>query len=65
MALKTFNIDEKIYMQFSKYCKKEGLSMSKRIENFIKKELELLDPKSLSPRRQSPDVKERMLKYCG
>lgn len=42
MALKTFNIDAKIYSEFSKHCKKEGLSMSRKIENFIRAEIEKL-----------------------
>jgi uncharacterized protein YwlG (UPF0340 family) len=40
MALKTFNVDKKAYEEFSKHCKKHGISMSKKIENFIKRELE-------------------------
>lgn len=40
MALKTFNVDAQAYEEFSKHCKKEGLSMSKKVENFIKEELE-------------------------
>ena len=39
MALKTFNIDNDIYKEFSKHCKKEGLSMSKKIERFISEEI--------------------------
>ncbi len=39
MALKTFNIEDSIYKEFSKHCKKHGISMSKRIENFIREEL--------------------------
>ena len=39
MALKTFNLDEEIYKKFSEYCKSNGISMSKKIENFIKQEL--------------------------
>ena len=42
MAIKTFNIDEEVYNQFSKYCKKNGISMSKRIENFIRGEISKL-----------------------
>ena len=38
--LKTFNIDEEIYREFSEYCRKHGISMSKKIENFIREELE-------------------------
>ena len=40
MTLKTFNLDEEIYKRFSEHCKKNGISMSKRVENFIRKELE-------------------------
>lgn len=40
MALKTFNLNGEIYREFSEYCKKEGISMSKKIENFIREELE-------------------------
>jgi len=40
MALKTFNIDEKIYKQYSDHCKKSGISMSKQVEKFIEKEVE-------------------------
>jgi hypothetical protein len=39
MALKTFNIDAEVYKDFSEYCKKEGISMSKKLENFIRGEL--------------------------
>ena len=37
--IKTFNIDEDVYKQFSAHCKKNGVSMSKRVENFIKDEI--------------------------
>ncbi len=40
MALKTFNIDEDAYKSYSKHCKSKGMSMSKQVENFIKKEIE-------------------------
>jgi len=40
MALKTFNLNGEIYKEFSEYCKKQGISMSKKIENFIREELE-------------------------
>ncbi len=39
MALKTFNLDEGVYKQFSAHCKKHGISMSKRVEHFIKEEV--------------------------
>jgi antitoxin component of RelBE/YafQ-DinJ toxin-antitoxin module len=39
MALKTFNIDEKVYKKFSEFCKENGISMSKQIEIFIKAQM--------------------------
>ena len=39
MALKTFNIDAEVYSEFSKYCKKHGISMSKKIEKFISNQM--------------------------
>ncbi len=47
MAIKTFNIDEKIYKEYLKHCKKEGISMSRKVENFIKAELEKLSKLAL------------------
>ena len=43
MALKTFNLDAEVYKEFSKHCKKNGISMSKKVENFIKEELHLIN----------------------
>ena len=40
MALKTFNVDDEVYKKFSKHCKEKGISMSKQVENFIRKEIE-------------------------
>lgn len=40
MALKTFNIDHETYEKFRERCQKEGRSMSKHIENFMKREIE-------------------------
>ncbi len=40
MAIRSFNINEKIYEKYKKKCKEEGISMSKRVENFIRRELE-------------------------
>jgi len=39
MALKTFNIDENTYKEFSKFCKENGISMSKQIEIFIEAQI--------------------------
>lgn len=42
MALKTFNIDDIIYKNYSRHCKKNGISMSRQVENFLKIELDRL-----------------------
>jgi len=42
VTLKTFNLDEETYKEFSKHCKANGISMSKKVENFIKNELSQL-----------------------
>jgi hypothetical protein len=36
----TLSIDSEVYDEFSKYCKKEGIILSKQVEFFMKKELE-------------------------
>ena len=58
MALKTFNLDSEVYQKFSDYCKKEGISMSKKIENLIKQEIEKLKIP------EKPSDKHPMHKYC-
>ena len=64
MALKTFNINEKIYKQFSKHCKEHGISMSKKIEKFIQKEIEQLNiPKQLENPKKQNEV-HPLEKYC-
>lgn len=61
MALKTFNIDEEVYKKFAEYCKKEGISMSKKVENFIKQEMErILKGKGI---RGNAD-EHPLMKYC-
>lgn len=40
MVLKTFNVDEKTYKEFSEFCKENGISMSKQIAIFIQAQLE-------------------------
>lgn len=42
MALKTFNVDDAVYKNYSKHCKKNGISMSKQIEIFLRNEIEKL-----------------------
>jgi len=60
MTLKTFNLNEKVYKQFSKYCKKEGISMSKRIEKFIQQEIDKINLPLEKPKQQI----HPMHKYC-
>lgn len=51
MVLKTFNLDEDVYEKFSKYCKKNGISMSKQINFFITAQV-----------TKEPEVKKSYLK---
>ncbi len=39
MVLKTFNLDEETYKQFSEFCRENGFSMSKQINFFIKSQM--------------------------
>ena len=40
MVLKTFNVDEEVYKEFSKFCKENGISMSKQVEIFMETQIE-------------------------
>jgi hypothetical protein len=40
MAIKTFNVDAMLYKEYSEHCKAQGISMSKKVENFIREELD-------------------------
>ena len=40
MVLKTFNVSEETYSKFSRFCKSNGISMSKQIDNFMESFLE-------------------------
>jgi hypothetical protein len=74
MALKTFNIEEEIYKKFSAYCRKEGISMSRKIENFLRGEIEKIGFKGKIGRNIAKIVEKRALelkpeehplsKYC-
>lgn len=77
MSLKTFNIDDKAYKQYSDYCKKQGISMSKRIDVFIKKELEKIkghhlpiketqkkETSSSPTHQETPSEHHSFAKYC-
>jgi len=60
--LKTFNLDEEIYSKFSKHCKDNGLSMSKKIENFLLEELSKLKSPSVKPQKNKEE--HSFSKYC-
>ena len=36
----TLHLNSKLYEDYSEYCKKEGIVLSRQIEKFIEKELE-------------------------
>ena len=40
MTLKTFNVDQKVYEEFSAFCKERGVSMSKQINRFMENFIE-------------------------
>ncbi len=40
MALKTFNVDESTYKEFSQFCRENGISMSKQVDIFMKAQIE-------------------------
>ena len=74
MALKTFNLNEEVYKKFSEHCKKHGMSMSRKIENFIKSELERLrifgtadgerKVKDVREMKEVKNVEHSFKKYC-
>ena len=65
MAIKTFNIDEETYKQFSNHCKEHGISMSKKIEKFIQKEIEQLKiPEQPKTSIQQNNLSHPLKKYC-
>jgi len=69
MALKTFNIHADVYKEFSDHCKSNGISMSKKVENFIKEELKNLKSAAGVIEEEILDVESfeeshPLLKYC-
>lgn len=60
MALKTFNLDEQVYGEFSAYCKKHGISMSKKIEHFIRAEVKKIGTKEPEMDPFGLDVEKRV-----
>jgi hypothetical protein len=62
-TLKTFNLNEEIYKKFSDHCRSQGISMSKKIENFLQDELKKLK----FPKSQLKEIKPEthsFSKYC-
>ena len=71
MGLKTFNLDEETYKKYSSHCKEQGISMSKRVEGFIRQELEKIgnaSPMQSIPVKQIIETKTSekhpMRRYC-
>ncbi len=69
MAIKTFNVDEEVYKQFSEYCKKQGISMSKRVEHFLKEEIAKIKSRTNSKRdavehKEISAEKHTFSRYC-
>ncbi len=71
MVIKTFNIDEEVYKQFSAHCKKNGVSMSRKVENFIRDEIVKLKIKPASADKKAEILdknisvaKHSFSKYC-
>lgn len=72
MVIKTFNLDEETYELYAEFCKKQGISMSKRVERFIKEDLLKLheehgarvNPKAPKPQNPIFDKDHSMRKYC-
>jgi hypothetical protein len=51
MVLKTFSLNEDIYLRFSSFCKEHGISMSKQVEFFMASQVE-----------EDPQAREEYLK---
>ncbi|MEK6898990.1 MAG: hypothetical protein AABW79_02750 [Nanoarchaeota archaeon] len=66
MVIKTFNLDKEIYEEYSKHCKKEGLSMSKRVERFIGEDLaKLKGSLNVEAKKEIPVNEENIQKVVG
>lgn len=68
MVLKTFNIDKEVYEKYSRHCKKNGISMSRQVENFLRSEIEKISGKKKTEvNNKFLDVKideHPLKKYC-
>ncbi len=63
MGIKTFSIDNEIYEKFKEFCKKEGYSMSKKVEKFMKAEMDILVKKE-SKQSERKSEEHSFSKYC-
>ena len=66
MGLKTFNVDEEIYREYSKYCREQGISMSKKIDNFIREEMIKVKGKTVNVKEKEilKDIEHSFRRYC-
>jgi len=62
-TLKTFNLDSEIYKEFSDHCKEHGISMSKKVENFIKLEMEKIRPQQ-TRKKETKAEDHSFSKFC-
>jgi len=67
--LKTFNINEEVYSVFSDYCKREGMSMSRKIEKFMEKEIEFfksgVKEEVVSGKKRNLSLGDKKVKISG
>ncbi len=61
MVLKTFNVNEKVYAKFSKFCKEHGISMSKQVDIFMESQID--EDKEVRPEYLKKLEKVRKGKY--
>lgn len=40
----SFTLDEELFNEFRNYCRKKGINMSGRVENYIRDELSEIEP---------------------
>lgn len=71
MAIKTFNVDDVLYKEYSEHCKKQGISMSKKVENFIREEMDKIKAVvpgkffGLKDLKQEPEQGHNQRSYVG
>jgi antitoxin component of RelBE/YafQ-DinJ toxin-antitoxin module len=56
MVLKTFNVEQETYKDFSEFCKSHGISMSKQVQMFMQS---VVDEKA-KDRQEHSDKLERI-----